>query len=322
METEYPFSTERSSLLGTEAFRNLLGASIKNAKESVVILSAYVKEVGVKWMQEQITDSKVKCTIVVRWDKGDLAQDSSDLDCYLLAKEKNWDFKILKDLHAKVMLVDNNDLFVGSPNLTGRGMSLVPVSNKEMGVKLKATEQDIYIIKSLLEDSYEVNDELFNYLKNWKNNLPKVEKVAYPDFPQEVKDKLKENYKKIWVHNFPWSTPDELLNIIKTNDNINHDLELFGLSIDNINEHKLKKAFSDSKIFKWFLRQISKQEEKEIYFGNLSSIIDNSLLDDPRPYRKEIKELQKNFYTFLKTFDYSEIKLDRPNHSERVKLVI
>ena len=80
------------------------------------------------------------------------------------------------------------------------------------------------------------------------------------------KSKRAKNYKKIWVHNFPWSTPDELLNIIKTNDNINHDLELFGLSIDNINEHKLKKAFSDSKIFKWFLRQISKQEEKEIYW--------------------------------------------------------
>lgn len=321
MDFDYPFSTNRSSLLGTEAFRNLLGASIKHAKKSVIILSAYVKEVGVKWMQEQITDSNVKCTIVVRWDKSDLVQGSSDLDCYLLAKEKNWEFKILKDLHAKVMLVDNNDLFIGSPNLTGYGLSLVPVSNKEIGVKLMATEQDIYIIKNLLEDACEVNDQLFNYLKNWKNNLPVVKKLEYPDFPQEVKNKLKENYKKIWVHNFPWSTPDELLNIEKINENINHDIELFGLSIDNINRIKLRNAFSESKIFKWFLNQISKQQEKEIYFGNLSSIINNSLLDDPKPYRKEIKELQKNFYAFLKAFDYNEIKLDRPNYSERVKLV-
>ncbi|MFM6271500.1 MAG: hypothetical protein ACKPFA_34140, partial [Dolichospermum sp.] len=69
------------------------------------------------------------------------------------------------------------------------------------------------------------------------------------------------------------------------------------------------KAFSESKIFKWFISQISKQQEKEIYFGNLSSIINNSLLDDPKPYRKEIKELQKNFYAFLKAFDFNEIKL-------------
>ena len=119
MELNYPFSTGRSGLLGTEAFRNLLAASLKNAKKSVIILSAYVKEVGVKWMQEQITDINVKCTIIARWDKSDLAQGSSDLGCYHLAKERNWDFKILKDLHAKVMLVDNKDLFIGSTNLTG-----------------------------------------------------------------------------------------------------------------------------------------------------------------------------------------------------------
>ena len=29
----YAFSTERSSLLGTEAFRNLLGEALKNAKK-------------------------------------------------------------------------------------------------------------------------------------------------------------------------------------------------------------------------------------------------------------------------------------------------
>ena len=320
MKTEYPFSTERSTLLGTEAFRNLLGISIKNAKSSIIILSAYVKEVGIKWMHEQIVDPKVECTIVARWDKGDLAQGSSDLDCYLLAKEKNWDFKILKDLHAKVMLIDNKDLFVGSPNLTGHGMSLVPVSNKEVGVKLNATEQDIQIIKNLLEDACEVNDELFTDLKKWKNNLPTIEKVLYPDFPQSVKEILKENYKKIWVHNFPWTTPEELLNIKKINDNINHDLELFGLSVDSINDQKLKKAFSDSKIFKWFLYQIDQQEEKEIYFGNLSSIIHNSLLDDPRPYRKDIKELQKNFYAYLDCFDLENIILDQPNFSQRIRL--
>ena len=29
----YPFGTERSSLLGTEAFRNLLGEALKNSKK-------------------------------------------------------------------------------------------------------------------------------------------------------------------------------------------------------------------------------------------------------------------------------------------------
>ena len=38
MENLYPFSTERTSLLGTEAFRNLLGEAVKNSKKSVVVV--------------------------------------------------------------------------------------------------------------------------------------------------------------------------------------------------------------------------------------------------------------------------------------------
>ena len=142
----YPFGTERSSLLGTEAFRNLLGEALKNAKKSVTILSAYITSTGIKWLEEQLLNKNIKCTVVTRWNKRDLAQGSSDLDCYELAKKNSWHFKVLEDLHAKVMLVDDEILFLGSPNLTGAGMSLIPVSNKEIGIKTKALEKDLYVI--------------------------------------------------------------------------------------------------------------------------------------------------------------------------------
>ena len=44
MESNYPFSTGRSSLLNTETFRNLLGNALENSHKSVIILSAYVKD--------------------------------------------------------------------------------------------------------------------------------------------------------------------------------------------------------------------------------------------------------------------------------------
>lgn len=319
MDFDYPFTTGRSSLLGTEAFRNLLGTSLKNAKKSVIILSAYVTEVGVKWMQEQISSS-LKCIIIARWDKGDLAQGSSDLNSYELAKNRNWEFKILKDLHAKVMLVDDKDLFIGSPNLTGHGMSLVPASNKEVGINLEATKNDIDIILNLVNQAIEVDQDLFDEIKKWKKKLPIINKQPYPDFPDSIKEKLKESFDKLWVHNFPWCSPEELLNLRKENKNINHDLELFGLSKSNINEKNLKEAFENSKIFLWLLNYLKKIEEHEIYFGNLSSVIHQSLLDDPKPYRKEIKDLQINLYSFLKRFNFKKIIIDKPNISERIKL--
>jgi hypothetical protein len=48
MESHYPFSTGRSSLLGTEAFRNLLGTSLKNAKKSEkIILEKHIQDLHV-----------------------------------------------------------------------------------------------------------------------------------------------------------------------------------------------------------------------------------------------------------------------------------
>ena len=318
---QYPLSTGRSNILGTEAFRDLLGQSLEKAKDEIIILSAYVKKVGVEWLIEKLSKKEINCTIISRWDKGDLAQGSSDIECYELCKINKWQFKILKDLHAKIMLVDKKDLFIGSPNLTGHGMSLIPVSNKEMGVKLEATSSDLNIIKNLNEEAILVDDQIYKELKLWKENLPEIKKTKFPDFPDSLKSKFNENLDKIWVHNFPWSDVKDLLSEKKNSQNILHDLELFGLENNNIDIIKINKCFINSKVYKWLLNVLNKETKKEIYFGNLSKIIHNSLLDDPKPYRKDVKELQKNLLSFLKYLKLDQIQIDQPNFSQRIKLI-
>jgi len=322
-EYEYPLSTGRSNILGTEAFRNLLGQSLEKANEEIIILSAYIKLVGLDWLSKKLSGKKISCTIISRWDKADLAQGSSDIECYEISRDNNWQFKILKDLHAKIMLVDKKDLFIGSPNLTGHGMSLIPVSNKEMGVKLEASSSDISIIDNLIEESIVVDDKIFNELKKWKKNLPEFKKIKFPDFPELIKEKFNENLDKIWVHNFPWSDFKSLLSNNSKDDNVVHDIELFGLEVDAINEENIKKVFKNSKVFRWLINLLKKQPENEIYFGNLSSIIHNSLLDDPKPYRQNVKSLQANLYSYIKKLEIKEIEIDIPySRSERMKLKI
>jgi len=321
MNSDFPFSTARSSLLNTETFRNLLGNALENSTKSVIILSAYVKAIGVDWLKEKIGEKDIKCTIVARWDKGDLAQGSSDLECYYLAKENGWTFKVLKDLHAKVMLVDNDILFVGSPNLTG--MSLVPVANQEIGIKVQALEEDLKIINQLIDDAALVNDAIIKELEEWKKNLPKIEKPKIPNFPQIVNDSFKEKFNKLWVNNFPWSNIQYLLeNVDKKEDNIIHDLDLFGLT--NVNkkdlENELNESFLQSKIFNWLIKKLEAEENKEIYFGRLSSIIHDGLVDDPKPYRQDVKLLQANLYDYIKYFKPVNVICDQPNFSERLSL--
>ena len=324
MNSDFPFSTARSSLLNTETFRNLLGNALENSTKSVVILSAYVKAIGVDWLKEKIGEKDIKCTIVARWDKGDLAQGSSDLECYSLAKENGWTFKVLKDLHAKVMLVDDDILFVGSPNLTGRGMSLVPVANQEIGIKVQALEEDLKIIDQLIDDAALVNDAIIKELEEWQKNLPKIEKPKIPEFPEIVNDSFKEKFNKLWVNNFPWCNVEYLINNLdKKEDNIIHDLDLFGLTnIQKVNiEKELNESFLQSKIFNWLIKKLEAEENKEIYFGRLSSIIHDGLVDDPKPYRQDVKLLQANLYSYIKYFKPDNILYDQPNISERIKLL-
>ena len=50
---QYPLRTGRSNILGTEAFRNLLGQSLLEAKKEVVILSAFITLEGIKWLNDK-----------------------------------------------------------------------------------------------------------------------------------------------------------------------------------------------------------------------------------------------------------------------------
>ena len=319
---QYPLSTGRSNILGTEAFRNLLGQSLDKAKEEIVILSAFVKIKGINWLVDKVSKEKINCTIISKWDHSDIAQGASDLECYEICKQEGWQFKVLKNLHAKIMLIDKKELFIGSPNLTAKGMSLTPVPNKEMGVKLEANQNDIRIINNLIDESILIDDQIYKDLQKWKSGLPKIEKPSYPEFPVDIKQKLDENYDKLWVHNFPWCTAEELLDTKEISENVQHDLELFGLDRDNLKKEVIIKNIQNSKIYHWLINQINKQENKELYFGNLSSIIHNSRLDDPRPYRKDVKILLVNLYSYIKFFLKDKIKIDVPyEKSERITLL-
>ena len=87
-------------------------------------------------------------------------------------------------------------------------------------------------------------------------------------------------------------------------------------------EKEIKENFLKSTIFNWLIARIKKSENQEIYFGSLSSIIHDSLLDDPKPYRQDVKKLQANLYSFLKYYKPNNIVLDIPKtRSERIQLV-
>jgi len=82
----------------------------------------------------------------------------------------------------------------------------------------------------------------------------------------------------------------------------------------------LKKAFMKCNAYRWLKSLLEQKEDNEIYFGELSALIHDVIINDPKPYRKEVKELQTNLLNWIVELDIDEIQIDRPKHSQRIKL--
>ena len=309
---------QRSELLGTELFRQNLGEALRNIKNEIIIISAFIKLSGINWLVENIGSKNIKCQIMGRFSASDLVNGSSDLDIYKILSEKNWELKFLNNLHAKIILIDKSLLFIGSPNLTGKGMKLAPVSNIEMGVKTLAQDNEILMVNSLYEEGILVDQNLYEEINKWLKNQNKTENQKI-EFPIKILEKLTPNY-KIWVYDFPWLSIEELIEKDSSSVEFMHDIELYDLN-KNFDKTDLINAFKKSKIYQWLVQIIRNSGNKSMYFGEISKKIHTDLYDDPKPYRKNVKQLQTNLYSYINHFDNLKLSLIKDTaHSQKIVL--
>ena len=145
-------------LLGTEKYRNDLAVDLREVEGELIILSAFVTLQGFKWILDKVKGKGISGKLVVRWRPDDLLSGASSLAVYEVAKEAGWEIFVYPDLHAKSILIDKATVFVGSANITGYGLSIVPGANRELGVKFEASTQDITVFESILSESTLVTD--------------------------------------------------------------------------------------------------------------------------------------------------------------------
>ena len=87
MSYDFSLTTERSSLLGTESFRDHFSKSLQNSQQHIYVLSGYVKSSGVQWLKNELKERNIPCTIVAQWTPQNLIEGSCDLESYLIAQE-------------------------------------------------------------------------------------------------------------------------------------------------------------------------------------------------------------------------------------------
>jgi hypothetical protein len=99
-----------------------------------------------------------------------------------------------------------------------------------------------------------------------------------------------------------------------------HDLSLLCIDErDVIDFAVVRSCFRKSKVFRWFYAAL-REQKGEVYFGKATAMLHDQLFDDPKPYRQEVKGLLVNLLSWIDGLELEEIKIDRPNHSQRIKL--
>ena len=93
---------------------------------------------------------------------------------------------------------------------------------------------------------------------------------------KKLNSKLIFSIKNLWINDLRFETPEEIL--IKYSDDLtpNH--------LEN-----MKYEFKESKVFNWIKQQLEGERENKTNHGWLSSKLHNALIDEPPPYRKDVK---------------------------------
>lgn len=58
-----------------------------------------------------------------------------------------------------------------------------------------------------------------------------------------------------------------------------------------------------------------------MYFGAVTEKLHNALVTDPKPYRRDVKQMLANLLDLIEKLGMDEIVIDRPNHSQRIRLI-
>lgn len=283
-------------LLTERELQEALPHVVSEATASITIVSAFLKKDVLSWLSQYVPQN-VTVRVVSRWRKDDLLSGSSDFDAYDLCREYGWRFLIDQKLHAKVILVDQACLIIGSSNYTKNGLGFNPNSNIELNIKVIPGESEVSRVKNFLTNAYELDEVTHaNMAKELENN--DTNEATRADWSAPILSKLTVFSEKLWISECLTLSPQEFKELPR---HIWHnDKALWGQKKPSVEIAK------QMRVFNWLDNQLSK-EVRVFNFGELSSLLHSSMINDPSPYRKEIKECVAALFDWVEELNLYQI---------------
>ena len=301
-------------LLETRAFREELAFALSSAEQEVIVMSAFIKLDALKWLIENSKTSNL--TVVARWQPADLAAGACDLECFYLCDEANIPFGISQNLHGKVYIVDSK-IFIGSANLTSKGMSLSHSGNDEFGTGFEYGHTERSKVRDYLGSVNWLERDTVGLMAEFLASLEREKSAKPNEWPQQISKKIRPQPIGVWFHDLPMCSLNQLLTQSAEPSAIAHDLDCLR-STKGAGADELLKGFMSSPVCFWLETQL--HDYGELSFGKVTSLFHNQLLDDPMPYRKRIKEGVANLFDWASRCN-SKFEVVRPHYSEVIRAV-
>lgn len=297
------------SLLFSQEILNAVNDELRTAKDSVQIISAYCKESAIKQLNSYISDAVPEKKIMVRFRLDDILSGSTDFSIIEFCKQCGWKVYIRFDLHVKTYIVDGKRGFVGSANATNSGLSLGSHGNVEIGTLVDIDRVDMEKVEALYEDAILVTDSIYEKLRVQYQAIPVYEQGKQYVWNQEIRELFAPKIKTLFSYELP--EKDKF-----------HDGEYVTFLDMTYSEGSdlFRETFRWSNAYLWLLN-VLKENDGCMYFGGITEKLHNALVSDPKPYRKDVKVLLANLLSMTEKLQMNEIVVDRPNYSQRVRLI-
>ena len=298
-------------VLINEAIMSQICDELSKSKESIMIVSAYCKLSMIRQFDMYIDSTGIEKVLLVRFRPEDIISKASDLELYQYCKLHGWKLYFRLDLHAKTYVFDKVRCIIGSANATKSGMGLSNDGNFEMATTCLLAEKDVRDLKLLLKGSIEITDDIYHRMKAIIDAYSGDKSVAVR-WPEEIIAKGKPDYSLLLSEDFPGcfspvhSSDDDLLFL-----NLTKEADL----------GKIRERMEKAKCYIWLKNLLKDTTEHEMYFGAITVQLHNQLLDEPKPFRKDVKALLANLINWILILECTDFIVDRPNHSQRIRLM-
>ena len=297
-------------LFSTEIKRRIVD-ELSTTSQDINIISAYCKLDAIRFIEKHIKNHVHNKKLMVRFRFDDILRGVSDLEIYEYCVQNGWELYVRFDLHAKTYVFDRIRGIIGSANLTKKGIGLAQNSNYEIAQLSSISYEEMSKIDALFDNAILMTDGLYSRMKQCVIEHGNVANPLANDWSSDILNLFTSSAKVLFVHEFP--------NTFSLSDLYSDSLDFLGLdhgqSIDDI-----RNAFVSCNAYLWLRQKLQEAPECEMYYGALSAALHDAIINDPKPYRKEVKELQSNFLNWIIELNIEEIMIERPNHSQRIRL--